>query len=337
MEIPTLDKFPPSALAAIDIQRAFIVSRVIIAAERLQLFRALDGRRLTAEDLGAAVHIHSRYREVFFNSLVSLGLLRKTRENYSLTPLARKYFIRERSIYWTRQYSKECVQAYDALTVLEKALATGRSCASIKGFDKISYTESMQRDPRHAEDFTQMLFHYHHDDAEALAGYLDLSHHRAVLDVGGGSGVMSIALARRNPHLRASVLDLVAVCRVAAGNIRRAGLARRIRTLAGDIREPLPTGYDVIMFCDIGAIPPQLLRNAYRALPPGGLVVAVDRHLSADRTRPLDRIVASLIGSTFPMTTRAEMVAALELRGFQRVKARNVYRDLWFITGVKPR
>jgi hypothetical protein len=37
----------------------------------------------------------------------------------------------------------------------------------------------MKRDRRQAEDFTQMLFHFHRDDAEALAKYLDLSKHRA--------------------------------------------------------------------------------------------------------------------------------------------------------------
>jgi len=46
----------------------------------------------------------------------------------------------------------------------------------------------MQRDRAEAEDFTQMLFHLHQPDAQALAASLDLSAHHAILDVGGGSG-----------------------------------------------------------------------------------------------------------------------------------------------------
>lgn len=92
--------------------------------------------------------------------------------------------------------------------MVEKALASGRRHASIKGREKRDYLKSMQRDRREAEDFTQMLFYLHQPDAEALARYLDLSDRRAVLDVGGGSGVMSIALAKRNPHLKACILDI---------------------------------------------------------------------------------------------------------------------------------
>lgn len=336
MEIPTLDKFPRKVLAAIDIQRAFIISRLIVAAERLQVFRVLHGKRMKAAAIGRALKIHTSYRDTFLNSLVSLGLLHKAGDSYWNARFAEKYFIDERSIYWTHQYSKECVQAYETLTVLEKALISGRSCASIQGLKKPSYTEAMKRDRRRAEDFTQMLFHFHRDDAEALAKYLDLSKHRAVLDVGGGSGVMSIALARKNPRLHACVLDLATVCKIAAGNIRRAGLSRRIRTLPGDIRHRLPAGYDVILFCDIGAVSPQLLRSAYNSLPPGGLIVAVDRYLSDDGTKPLDRLVAQFVGSSFPLTTRSDMVAAVRSCGFQAVKARNVYRDVWSITGAKP-
>ena len=336
MELPTLDTFPKEVLASIDIQRAFIVSRLIMAAERLQVFRVLHGRRMKAANLGRALKIHKTYLDTFLTALVSLKLLGKAGDTYWNTRYAEKYFVDERSIYWTRQYSKECVRAYEALTVLEKALTSGRSCAAVKRLRQPSYIERMKRDRNEAEDFTQMLFYFHRGDAEALAKYLDLSKHQAVLDVGGGSGVMSIALARRNARLHACVLDLPAVCDVAARNIKRAGLSRRIRCQARDIRDKLPDGYDVILFCDIGPVSKQLLRNAYSALPPGGLVAAVDRYFSEDRTQPLDRLIASFAGSSFGLATRSGMVAALKSCRFQSVKARKVYRDLWCVTGTKP-
>jgi len=194
----------------------------------------------------------------------------------------------------------------------------------------------MKRDHTQAENFTQMLYHFHKDDAEALATYLDLSQHRAVLDVGGGSGVMSIALAKRNPRLLATILDIAPVCEVAAGNIRRARLSRRVQTLAGDIHDRLPAGRDVIMFCDIGPVSRQLLRSAYKSLPANGMVVLVDRYLSEDGTKPLDRLVEHFAGSSFGLATWKNMMEALESCGFHGVKAANVYRDVWFITGRKP-
>ncbi len=335
MHEPTLDKFPKAVLAEISIERAFVVSRLVVAAESLQLFRLLEGKRMRAEAIGRVLKIHKRYVSGFLDSLVSLGLLRKANNIYCNTSLAKKYFIERRSIYWTRQYSKECVQAYNSLTVLDQALRSGRSCNSLKGLEKHSYIEAMKRDQRQAEDFTEMLFHHHREDAEALANYLDLSDHRAVLDVGGGSGVMSIALAKKNPTLRACVLDIAPVCRIAAAHIKNAGLSKRICTLTGDIRHRLPAGYDVIMFCDVGPISDRLLAKAYAGLPTGGLIVLVDRYLSRDGTRPLDRLVSQFLESSFPMATWADLVRALKSSGFRAVKARNVYRDVWFIAGIK--
>jgi tRNA A58 N-methylase Trm61 len=250
--------------------------------------------------------------------------------------LAEKYFIEERSIYWTRQFSAECVQKYEALTVLEKTLASGKTYSTIKRLKKRNYVESMKRNPREAEDFTQMLFYLHQSDAEALAHCLDLSHHRAVLDVAGGSGVMSIALAKKNPHLRLAILDIAPVCEIASGNVRRAGLSRRIATLSGDTRKAFPKGYDVILFCDIGDVAPQLLKNAYYGLPPNGLVVLADRYLADNGIEPLDRLLEHFAGSSFGLATRAVMVEALRACGFHAIMARNVYRDVWYITGVKP-
>jgi protein-L-isoaspartate O-methyltransferase len=336
MELPTLDRFPRRVLAAIDIQRAFIVSRLIVAAERLQVFRTLHSSRMKAGELGRALGLHPVYRDAFLNSLVALDLLHKTNGMYGNTRLAEKYFIRERSIYWTRQYSKECVQAYQALAELEKMLASGRKSSRSSGRKSSSYVEAMKRDRRRAEDFTQMLFHFHRDDAEALAKRLDLSKCRAVLDVGGGSGVMSIALAKKNPGIRVCVLDLKTVCRVAERNIRRAGLSGRIRTMTGDIREKLPDGYDVVLFCDIGAISKRLLKNAYQSLPAGGRMVAVDRYLSEDRTKPLDRVAARFVGSWFPQARRSDMVNAARSCGFEALTVRNVHRDVWAVSGVKP-
>jgi predicted O-methyltransferase YrrM len=337
MNEPTLDKFPPKVLAKIGVERAFIVSRLIVAAERLQLFRLLQNKPMKAEALGRALKIHRSYLDVFLNSLVSLGLLSKANDIYWNTALTQKYFIDERSIYWTRQYSKECVQSYAALSLLERTLTSGRSYKSIKRLHTLNYTEAMKRDRHRAEDFTQMLFHLHREDAEALTNYLDLSERRAVLDAGGGSGVMAIALAKKNPHLRTCILDIAPVCRIAAENVRRAGMSTRVATLPGDIRNQLPAGYDVIMFCDIGPISKRLLENAYKSLPANGLIVLVDRYLSKDGTQPLDRLIGQFVASSVRPTTWADMVKVVKSCGFRSVKARNEHGDLWFITGIKLR
>jgi predicted O-methyltransferase YrrM len=336
MERPTLDRFPKKVLAKLDIERAFIASRVVVAAERLQIFRMLHRKSMGAAALEKRLRIHPRSLAPFLSALVSLGLLRRERGAYRNTPFANRYFVAERSIHWTRRFSAECVEDYEALTVLEQVLASGKSPNEIRGVSPPSYVEAMKEDPSRAEDFTQMLFHLHQGEAEALASYLDLSGHHSVLDVGGGSGVMSIALAKRHRHLRACILDVAPVCATAARNIRSAGLSSRVTARAGDIREPLPGGFDVILCCDIGAVPDALLRHAFASLPPRGLLVLADRFLQDDGLDPLDRILEHFVGSSFGLATRRDMVQAVRSSGFHKVIARNVYRDVWFVTGRRP-
>lgn len=331
----TLDKLPQKVLEKIDLERAFMASRLVIAAERFQVFRTLHGKKLHADEIGIKLKIHRKYLTIFLDALVSLGLLVKKGDVYRNSSLAEKYFIEGRSIYWTRQFSKECVEAFDAYTALEKVLLSGEISHAIEKANKKNYLEAMKNDAQEAEDFTQMLFHYHRPEAEALAEYLNLTKKKAVLDVGGGSGVMSIALLQKNPNLNACILDIESVCKIVLGNIHNAGLSHRMSVISGDFRKGLPEGFDVIMCCDIGRVPEELIREAYRRLPPDGMIVLVDRFLSSDSTEPLDRLLCQFEGSGFGMETREDMTKLFGDYGFEKVCLDTLINDVWIITGTK--
>jgi tRNA1(Val) A37 N6-methylase TrmN6 len=64
--------------------------------------------------------------------------------------------------------------------------------------------------------------------AAALAKHADLSSRKHLLDVGGGSGAFTIMLCRRNPELRATILDLPNALRVARSFVDEAGLGERV-------------------------------------------------------------------------------------------------------------
>jgi tRNA A58 N-methylase Trm61 len=335
MERFTLDKLPQVVLEKIDLETAFKISRLIIAAERFQVFRELHGNKLPANKIEKKLKIHKRYLTIFLDALVSTGLLVKKSDVYGNSALAEKYFIKERSIYWTRQFSKECVEAYEAFAELEKVLSSGEISHAIKRAKKKNYLKKMEEDREEAKNFTQMLFYYHHPDGEALAEYLNLRDKQAVLDVGGGSGVMSIPLVKKNPNLRACIMDIAPVCRIAEENINNAGLSHRISMIPGDFCKGLPEGFDVIMCCDIGRVPKELIREAYKRLISGGMIVLIDRYFSNDRTEPLDKLLNQFEGSEFGMETRGEIVELLKDCGFKNTNIDKLINDIWVITGRK--
>lgn len=335
MERLTLDKLPRTILAKMDLDTAFMASRVMIAAERLQLFRKLHRKKLSVSEIKKTMRLSPQYLTLFLDALVSMGLLKKDSDKYWNSPLAEKYYFQGRSIYWTRHFSKECVDKFESLSFLEKILKSGKDPWTVRKKKKQSYLDTMRKHPQEAQDFTQMLYYYHQEDAKALAKTLDLKEFASVLDVGGGSGVMTLALIKKNPHLQACILDIEPVCHIAEDNIKKAELASRIRTRAGDFKKDLPEGYDVIMYCDIGPIQKSLVNTAYKRLPSNGMVVLVDRFLTKDKTEPLDRILNQLAGSQFSMETKEEVAKMLRSCGFKKINTLKIHKDVWAITGRK--
>lgn len=112
-----------------------------------------------------------------------------------------------------------------------------------------------------------------------LTAKTDLTGVRRVLDVGGGDGVNAIALARANPDVTFTVLDLPGAVAIARKKIEENGLSDRIEVAESDIfTDPYPSGHDCVLFANQLVIwsPEQnqkLLSKAYEALPDGGRVL----------------------------------------------------------------
>jgi acetylserotonin N-methyltransferase len=334
MENLTLDKLPRKLLASLDIETVFKVSRCVIAAERLQLFRKLDGKELSAAEIGRKIGLHKNQREIFLNIIAALGLLKRKGNRYSLSAMARKYFIKERGPHWNRLWTEFCVDDYTALSVLEQSLTTGRDYRKILKWKRERDYEVIEYDERRAEDFTRMMHDVARHESKKLAKNLDLSGYTALLDVGGGSGIMSMELVRTHPNLRACVQEFEPVCKAAKKIIKAEGLSKRVKTYAADMTKEIAPGYDVIMYWNIGAIPPKSLKLAYRALPRGGMVL-IQGSFSGKKDASLGRLTRQLTLVYPEYYTWQETVANARAAGFVRVKRRRIKDTGWVIVGYK--
>jgi ubiquinone/menaquinone biosynthesis C-methylase UbiE len=107
-----------------------------------------------------------------------------------------------------------------------------------------------------------------------------------LLDVGGGSGAFSIALCRRFPTLRATILDFPAVVEVARAYRDEAAMQDRIDLVGGDaVGTPWPSGQHVVLMSYLlsalgdeepGSEVEAVLAKAHDCLEPGGLLVVHD-------------------------------------------------------------
>jgi hypothetical protein len=332
----TLDKLPKKVLAELDLETVFKASRCVIAAERFQVFRKLHGRELSAADIARRTGIRGRHCESFLDFLVLLGLLKKTKNLYRNSPLAIRHFIQERSIEWTRLWSAECAKDFEAFTVLEDAISSGKDWRRILGKERKPDYRLLQEDSKWARDFTYALYDLNKPTAEILAANLDLSHYRSLLDVGGGSGVMSIALTRAHPDLKACVLDFEFVCAATREIIRKERMTRHVKTVAGDMNKSIPGGFDVIMFWDIGQIVDRVMKMAYESLPEGGMLV---RSCPPPRRsgKPPGRFLFEYLSVRPKDQTRTNKINSLRKAEFSSVRYRRINQSIGLITGFKGR
>lgn len=126
----------------------------------------------------------------------------------------------------------------------------------------------------------------------AVVPQLDLAGRKKLFDVGGGPGAYSMLIARANPEIECTVLDLPEVVKVADELIAEGGMQERVKTLGGDYHSgPFPGGNDVIIFFGVlhqespDAIR-DLFHRAHDALVPGGLVYVLDMMTDTSHTKP---------------------------------------------------
>ncbi|MGI9119363.1 MAG: methyltransferase [Acidimicrobiales bacterium] len=129
--------------------------------------------------------------------------------------------------------------------------------------------------------------------ASALPRAVDLSAHRRLLDVGGGTGSWSIAPARAYPNLHSTVVDLPVVVGMARERVAAAALGDRVDVVAGDaMAGELPSGHDAFLLANfVHYWSPEenraLLARLRRTATPGARLLLADFWTDATHTQPV--------------------------------------------------
>lgn len=262
---------------------AFWISRTVMAAVDMGVFETLEGKALDAAEAGAALGgLAERPTRALLDTCVAARLLDKADGRYTNSPLASR-FLHASSEYSLRNYVLDERWCWGAWGRLEDAL---RADAQQLPPDEEGY---------HAfpADFFYDFLHGHSlAMAERLAEALDLTGVHRIMDVGGGSGAVSIALCRRFPDLEAVVVDQEPVAARAAEHIHRAGLSDRITTHAANLFvDPLPAGCDAAVIANLlhdfspGRCA-EILARVAGALPAGGRLLIMEIVPDDERTGP---------------------------------------------------
>ncbi len=311
----------------------FWVSQILFAATDLEVFTLLERHPLSAQECCRTLEIELRAGQALLGALTALGLLRCRGGRYANAPMASQWLVKCKPEYLGEGLTMLRDRLYEPWGKLTRALRTDRPTS----FDA-SLGELFDYLDERTEEQTKFVRGMHALSlipAKALARRFSFAGFRHLVDLGGGSGVYAIEIARRFPRLRATVVERAPICEVAREYIKAAGLEERVTAQAGDIfHDPLPAGADVALLSHVvhDYSPEEnagLLRHLGNELPARGVLLLSEWLLREDRTGPLP---ASLMSLNMMVDTRGgrsytfnELRELLHAAGLRRVERKPLY------------
>jgi predicted O-methyltransferase YrrM len=281
---------------------SFWSSKVLLTAVEFGVFTKLGQRRLSGAELGAELKLHPRAIADFFDALVAMKFLGRDSDGpagqYFNTPEGALFLDEASPRYIGGILVMLNTRLFKFWNDLPAALRTGKPQNEVKHGDKGMFEELYADLPR-LEEFMGAMTGLSRINFEALADKFDFSRFKTLCDVGGATGLLSIEVAKKHPHLTCTSFDLPPVESIARKHIVAAGLEQRVRTASGDFfKDPLPRA-DVI---SMGMIlhdwnlekKMHLIRAAYDALPPGGALVAIEALIDDARRENVQGLLMSL-------------------------------------------
>ncbi|MFT4274230.1 MAG: class I SAM-dependent methyltransferase [Pantoea sp.] len=153
----------------------------------------------------------------------------------------------------------------------------------------------------------------------AIASTLaDFQRPARLLDMGGGPGLITLALAERFPQLSGVVLDLPKTATVAQQNIERAGLGGRFSACSQLAESEL---VDIIWCSSLLYFVEDrqaMLQQLYRRLKPGGLLISAHAEVPADpvEARQVLPFFTPLMMRGYTVTQQGTLSGELQQAGF---------------------
>ena len=319
---------------------AYRASAVFFAASDLDVFTHLSSGPLTAADVASRAGAAAEPMRLILESCADAGLLVRNGDTFANSATADVFLVRGRPAYLgeSLKYARDLYPAWGSMTALVKTGRPTMPPETILGDDKAKTRAFVMAMHERAKGIGSVLPHN-----------VDMSGRKRLLDVGGGPGTYSVALCRQTPGLTSTVLDRPGVLEVTRELIDAAGFADRVTLLPGDyLKTPFGTGFDAVLLSGMmhRETPDNvnlLLKKAFDALDPGGMVMVSDVFFDDDRmnTPPfatsfaLNMMLTSDHGSAHAKT---EMERWLKANGFDRIQVHDMPKPNphTLIIGTKP-
>src|SRR5690606_7088348 len=300
---------------------------VVSVADEVGTFAAISAQARSTEEIATATGVDARALGIHLGMLAALGFVERREGRWRATAATRTWLHPDAEGY-AGPLIKRFAQQQPLHDQLMVTLRTGGRAEAYRSAS--AEWERGEMPPDLAALITAFMNAHSRAAARAVAQQPLFAGVKTVLDVGGGSGIFSIELARAWPQLAATVLEIDTICVEAARYIAAAGIDTRVKTHAVNMfTQDWPAGFDVHFFSNIfhdwsDATCRLLAQRSFAALPYGGRILLHEMLMDDDGCGPLPVAAFSLlmlIGTKGRQYSLPELRDFLEGAGFTDVEA----------------
>ena len=133
----------------------------------------------------------------------------------------------------------------------------------------------------------------------AFANKFDFSNFTTLCDIGGAGGFLSAQVVMNNSHMSCTTIDLPQVTPIATENMKNMGVGEKVKVQSGDFFTDEFPKADIITMGNIlhdwgTADKKMLIKNAYDALPRGGVLAVIENIIDDERCKNAFGLMMSL-------------------------------------------
>lgn len=211
-------------------------SFAMLAAMKLDVFTHLQEGPMEAKTLAESLDVLEEKLTPLLYSLAAAGLLKMVNKSFSNTRETNKFLVRGRPGY-IGGLSGFYQKLWHATLNTAESIKTGKPQAKLD-WRTLPEEELLT--------FFRSQFHSSLRGGKEIADRVDFSAFNRLLDAGGGTGGVSIAICEKYPYIKATVADLPKVAQLAEHFIAETGMSDRISVSATDLCSNSPEGsFDV--------------------------------------------------------------------------------------------
>jgi 2-polyprenyl-3-methyl-5-hydroxy-6-metoxy-1,4-benzoquinol methylase len=263
----------------------------VMAGMQLEVFTAIGESGVTIDAAAIKLNVQPLKLRPLLYALVCANLLRVDEPLFYNTEEAKEFLIKGKKRYIGSMHS-----AYSDLWS-----ATMHTADSIKHGSPRAEHDFSKMTPGELRAFVKGLDAGASASARRLHKEFDMKRFRTLLDAGGGSGGLAIALSRLCPKMKLTVGELQNVLPITRECVQSEGLEQTIGTMEIDLTSDAPAHkFDAIVLRSVLQVmspddAQATVKNASKALNPNGEIFMLGRMLDDSRLSPTEAVAVNVM------------------------------------------